>query len=75
MSLFTLEAMMRDSRRDSDPSVHRNRETAALSEIRGAIAGHDWPKAEALLRAGLPEGPMQSMAADQGNQLSPAARA
>ena len=31
------------------------REAAALSAIRGAIAGHDWPKAEALLRAGLPE--------------------
>jgi tetratricopeptide (TPR) repeat protein len=33
------------------------REAAALSAIRGAIAGHDWPKAEALLRAGLPAGP------------------
>lgn len=32
------------------------RETAALSAIRGAIAGHDWPKAESLLRAGLPAG-------------------
>jgi len=33
------------------------REAAALSAIRGAIANHDWAKAESLLRAGLPAGP------------------
>lgn len=32
------------------------REAAALSAIRGAIAEHDWAKAESLLRAGLPAG-------------------
>lgn len=42
------------------------REAAAVSTIRGAIADHDWPKAESLLRAGLPVGP---------EPISPRARA
>ncbi|MSR27526.1 MAG: tetratricopeptide repeat protein [Planctomycetaceae bacterium] len=36
------------------------REAAALSAIHGAIADHDWTRAESLLRAGIPVAPKPS---------------
>ena len=46
------------------------REAAALSTIHGAIADHDWTRAESLLRAGIPaaaepNGPRDRAAAAQ----------